>query len=294
MHSLENNLSTFLERAEDFLRKKGIEKPRLDAQLIFSHVLELERYQLFTQFDRPLDKKEIVRLREMLVERADHKPIAYLLGYKEFFSRNFLVNSNVLIPRPETEELVEIVLDYDKEKGAGRKKLLDMGTGSGIIGLTLCLEHPESFSEIVLSDISSEALQTARLNYEKHKECGEKAKLNFIESNLFAELAPEYEASFDIIVSNPPYVTLAEYESLDDDVRKYEPRTALVVEDTDLFFQPFFQSARRFLKPQGALFVETSPSIIDQQKEIARSAGFQVQSKKDYSGKERFILLQNH
>lgn len=294
MHTIENELFHYLKKGEDFLRQKGIQKPRLEAQLIFSHILGLERYQLYTQFERPLDRDEIKNLRELLIQRGEKKPIAYILKQKEFYSRNFLVNSSVLIPRPETEELVQLILNEFSNNHSQKKTILDVGTGSGVIGLTLSLEIPDIIHELILTDISDEALNMARDNYERLKNDNVDSNVRFFKSNLFSSIPESYQKSIDLIVSNPPYVTRDEYEGLEKDVKNYEPIQALLVDNVSEFFTHFFCSVKKYLHPTGSFFLETSPMIIQEQIEIARNCGMKYFSvRKDYSGKDRFLIFRN-
>lgn len=278
------SLKHYLEKGEDFLRRKGIEKPRLEAQILFSHFFEYERYQLYTNDQRPLEPEEVEKLRELLVKKSEGIPTAYITGKKEFFRRDFIVNADVLIPRPETEELIELVL---KENNLNNKTLLDIGCGSGCIGLTLAIEKKPEL--VMLTDISEEALVVAKKNYEKLSDEIE-SEIVFFESDLFSNIGEGYYESFDCIVSNPPYITPEEFENLMPQVKNFEPVKALLVEDVTGFFSKFFEQAILYLKPQAKLYLETNPAIIDLQRRLAAESGFaQITTHYDLSRKQRFF-----
>ncbi len=293
MHPVDNSLLDYLTKAEAFLRKKNVERPRLDAQLIFSHILGIERVRLFMEYDRPLSTEEIDAMRNLTVERAAGKPIAHILGFKEFYSRKFMVNSHVLIPRPETEELVDIAKDILSRSGQDKKNLLDMGTGSGVIGITLLLEKPESIQKIIFADISPQALDVCRENF--HKLCPEVPEntVVFLQTDLFESLDDSLHGQLDLILSNPPYVLPDEYETLETDVKDYEPRIALTHPDMENFYRSFFSSARLFLSPGSPLLLESSPTLIPLLLPLAEENRFrEPKVYKDLSGKERFISWQ--
>lgn len=275
-----DTLGFFLKKGEDFLREKGIEKPRLEAQLIFSHLLQLERYKLITEDKKPLTPTEINDLRQMLVERAKGTPSAYLLGKKNFCGRDFFVSEATLIPRPETEELISWVLENDHAQG----KIADIGTGTGCIGITLSLESKNE-TELTLIDISGETLLVAEKNREQlisDKNC------NIFQSNLFKAL-PASE-TFSLIVSNPPYIPQDEYEKIDDSVRNFEPVEALLVENPDHFFKELFSSVFSRLDSGGWFYLETNPSLIDRHFQMMQEAGFKnVETRKDYSQRNHFL-----
>ncbi len=293
MHPVDNTLLAYLTKAEDFLRKKNLEKPRLDAQLIFSHILGIERVRLFMEYDRPLSTEEIDAMRNLTVERAAGKPIAHLLGSKEFYSRKFMVNSHVLIPRPETEELVDIAKDIISRSGQGKKTLLDMGTGSGVIGITLVLEKPESIQKLILADISTQALDVCRENFYRLCPDVPENSVVFLQTNLFESLDDSWHGQLDLILSNPPYILPDEYETLETDVKDYEPRIALTHPDMESFYRSFFSSARLFLSPDAPLLLESSPTLIPLLLPLAEENGLhKPQIYRDLSGKERFISWQ--
>lgn len=276
-------LKDYLQKAEQFLRKKEIEKPRLEAQILFSYVLNMPRIMLYTRDEQPLERTEVDQLRELLVRKGNGEPTAYITGKKEFFSRDFVVNNSVLIPRPETEELVEIIKSTKKEYD----RVLDLGCGSGCLGITLVLEKIANHT--CLADLSSEALETAQLNAQQL--LGEE-QYSLTQSDLGDNLL---DKSFDLIVTNPPYVTSAEYNKLHESVKSFEPRLALEVPDPEAFFCRLFKNSLLTLSKDGTFYMESSPTLITAQKKWALNTGFKsVRTVNDLSGKERFLIANNN
>lgn len=243
----------------DFLREKGAESPRLDAEVLLAHARGCKRIELYTTFEDVAADDLREKFRALVKERAAGKPVAYLVGQREFFSLPFEVTSDVLIPRPETEQLVVRALDLAKEAGKASGDgwtIADVGTGSGILAVTLAKRLPKS--RVTAIDVSTKALSVARRNAERH---GVAERIEFVESDVFANAGGL--KNLDLIVSNPPYITTAEMAELADDVRRYEPALALdggpagtsVIER----LQP--QAAER-LRPAGWLLMEISPTIV--------------------------------
>lgn len=238
----------------DFLKGKGVESPRLEAEVLLAHARGSQRIQLYTAFEEPASDALREKFRALVKERAAGKPVAYLVGEKEFYSLPFLVTSDVLIPRPETEELVVRTLDLAKETGKQSLEIADVGTGSGI--LAVCLAKHLSQAALTAIDVSPEALEIAARNAERHNV---QERIYFVESDLFSKL--DSSSKFDLIVSNPPYVKSAELADLDVSVREYEPRLALDggEQGTDVTTRLIEQAADR-LNPGGWLLIEIGPS----------------------------------
>ena len=272
-------LIDYLQKAENFLRKKQIPKPRLETQILFSHILNLSRVELYTNERMPLNDDEISDLREVLVEKASGKPTAYILGKKEFYSSEFIVSDAALIPRPETEEFIEWII---KTCDIKLSKVLDLGTGTGCIGITLQKElRPE---KIILSDISKESLALARQNAEK---LGNTTEIRFIESDLLTNIQ---DNDISLIVSNPPYITLSEYQNLEMTVRDFEPKVALLVDHYEGFFTELCRQSYEKLVEGGLLYLEVNPVYIDKNQEILQTIGFKdIHIKCDLSEKSRFL-----
>ena len=236
-----------LEWTEDFLRKKGFESPRLEAQILLAHALGCKKIDLYVRFsEEPSEEKRTV-FREIVKRRSEGTPVAHLVGHCEFYSLSFAVSPDVLIPRPETETLVMEALRLLKPLAAPR--VLDLGTGSGCIALTIAKQHKSS--RVTAVDISPKALAIARGNAEHH---GVAERVTFLEGDLFAPVAVQ---TFDLIVSNPPYIAHAEFPTLDPGVRDFEPRSALDGGPDGLeFYRRLAAEAGQFLNPSGTILVE--------------------------------------
>ncbi|HJQ81348.1 MAG TPA: peptide chain release factor N(5)-glutamine methyltransferase [Lacipirellulaceae bacterium] len=271
----------------DYLGRHGVENPRLDAEVLLATARGCRRIDLYAAYGEPADEQTRTAFRELVRRRAAGTPVAYLVGKREFYSLEFEVTPDVLIPRPETELVVVALLDHVKKRGAGDWGLgsseenassppapspqpsaplaiADIGTGSGI--LAVCAAKYIANSRVTAIDISPSALAVARRNAERH---GVAERIIFVESNLLEKLPSE--ASFDYIVSNPPYVSTAEMANLAADVREHEPHVALHAGEggTDVIRPLVEQSAHR-LKPGGALIMEVSPMIAADVEQIFR------------------------
>lgn len=199
------------------LEAKGVEKARLDAEVLLGNTLNMARLQLYTNFDKPLTQDERTRFRSAIVERRKRTPIAYITGEKEFYSRPFLVNKSVLIPRPETEMLIDEIVSFHKTFDFTDFKIIDVGTGSGCIAVTIASEIPSA--NVFATDISEEALVIARKNSENLN-----ARVEFHRGNLLSPV--NEDINFNCIVSNPPYIETEVIENLSEEV-KAEPGLAL-------------------------------------------------------------------
>ncbi len=197
--------------------KRGVDAPRLASELLLAHVLRLDRVRLYTDLDRPLDKGELAAYRALIERRLEGEPVQYLTGRREFYGRTFQVDPRVLIPRPETELLVEAVLRALPASGALR--LLDVATGSGCIAVTLAAERPQA--TVLATDLDAGCCEVARANAEAARVA---SRVEVRQGDLFAPV--ETEPPFDAVVSNPPYVRTGELPGLQTEVRR-EPRLAL-------------------------------------------------------------------
>jgi release factor glutamine methyltransferase len=209
----------YLRLATDWLGEKGVDGARLDCELLLAEVMGAERIALYTNFDKPLGDAEVTAFRELLRRRAAREPVAYILGRREFWSLDFRVDRRVLIPRPETELLVERTGALLAGRDAAR--VADIGTGSGALAVAIAVEVPAA--TVVATDTSGAALELAPANAVAHQVDG---RVRFRHGDLFEALAGE--EPFDVIVSNPPYITAAEYETLAPEIRNWEPPSALV------------------------------------------------------------------
>ena len=245
-----------LQWTTDYLKGRGSETPRLDAEVLLAEALGCRRIELYTTYgDVPGDDRRTA-FRELVRRRAEGMPVAYLVGRREFYSLSFRVKPGVLIPRPETELLVVTLLDLAKARAADHPPTIaDVGTGSGILAVSLAKSLPTA--RVTAIDASPAALAVAAENLAEH---GVADRVELVQSDLFAAVARERQ--FDFIVSNPPYVSEAEFVKLARDVRDYEPREALVAgpRGTEVIERLLPQAAER-LTPHGHLLVEISPMI---------------------------------
>lgn len=277
----------YLKRSTEFLEKKEIPNPRVDAEWLLSDLLDLPRIKLYSQFEMPLSQKEIDLYRERIVERSKRKPVAYITGKKGFHQFDYFVSEDVLIPRPETEELVDYLFKQKetlKEEFPEGIQIWDLCSGSGCIGISLAqLLKPNT---VVLSDISEKAIGTSKRNAEKYN----LTEIQFYVSNLDESLPNDLQ--FEVIVSNPPYIPESEKEDIMPDVLDYEPHLALFVSDIIGFHRSLFSSAKQRIKPGGWFLLETHPSYIQDLESLALSMGF-LSPKRilDSSKKERFLFL---
>lgn len=241
----------------DYLGKHGADNPRLDAEVLLAAARSCKRIDLYAAFGDPADEPTRTAFRELVRRRAAGTPVAYLVGHREFYSLDFEVNPDVLIPRPETELLVVALLDLVKKRPAADTtiEIADIGTGSGV--LAVCAAKYVPNSHVTAIDISPAALAVAERNANRHKVAD---SITFIEGNLLA--AEPAAPRFDFIVSNPPYVSTVEMQELAPDVRDHEPTVALHggEQGTDVIAALIEQAAIR-LRPGGALLIEVSPMI---------------------------------
>ncbi len=255
---------------------KGIDTARLDAELLLADALGIERIQLYLDLERPLRDGELKDVKERVRRRRDREPVAYILGERGFWGRMFEVGPAVLIPRPDTETLIERAL---KVVEAGTR-VLDLCTGSGCIAVTLAAERPEL--EVHATDLSPDALEIARKNAAKHE-----VEVAFYEGDLFAD-AP---GSFGLITANPPYVTQAELSTLDDDVAKYEPTLALVSGETGFeLIEKIVDQVGPRLDAGGRLLMEVGDGQAEQVATLFEQAGLvDVQTHRDLGKIERVV-----
>ncbi len=266
----------------DFFRKRGIDSPRLTIELMLAHLLKLTRFDLYLQFDRPLKEEELVKLREMVKRRANREPLQYILGVAHFYKREYAVTPAVLIPRPETELLVEESL-----RRAPSLRCLDIGTGSGCIGITVALERPET--EVVAIDASDDALEVARINAER---LGAR-NIVFRQIDIFDDQAMSEIGSFDMIVSNPPYIPAVEISALEPEVREHEPHLALTDFDDGLrFYRRMLELFPRLLRSHGNVFLEVGHGQSRELRKIFQQGGYGVDILTDLDKIERILWVQ--
>jgi release factor glutamine methyltransferase len=272
----------------EYFTQKGMDSPRLSAELLLCHVLKLERIQLYTFFDRAVSKPELDTLRALVKRGAEHEPVAYLVGRCEFYSLSLTITPACLIPRPETELLVERAIHFLRKR-SGSQAVLDLCTGSGCIAAAIAKNV--ATAQVTATDICDAALAVAAKNIEAHK-LSERVRL--LCGDLFDPVVKGLDApAFDVIVSNPPYVSEGEYETLDKNVKDYEPKHALLagVDGLDVYRRIAGQ-AREFLKGDGALMMEIGYAQGAAVKALLEEAGdFQsVRIEKDLSNNDRIAI----
>lgn len=269
----------------EYLSGKGLPEARLDAELLLSGSLGLKRLDLYLQHDRPLRPEELAEFRARLLRRARHEPLQYIAGTADFRSLRLRVDRRVLIPRPETEVLVGAVLAWC----AGRPALsaVDVGTGSGAIALSLATEG--AFSRVVATDVSPDALEVAR---ENHLTAAPGAPVEF---RLGSILHPVEGETFDIVVSNPPYVGEVERDSLAAEVREWEPKSALFAGPTGLdVISQLVRQAPGHLRPGGLLALEIGAGQAAEVAALVRGAGEFAEPtvRPDLAGRDRIVLAE--
>ncbi len=268
--------------SSEYLEKKGIEESKRNAELLLCRILGCDKLYLYLNFERPLTAEEISGLRELVRRRGSREPVQYIIGNVEFYGLEFKVNGSVLIPRPETEILVEAVINDSKEK---KCRILDIGTGSGNIAVALAVNMP--YSEITAIDISAEALLLASENAAANK-CLD--RINFIEADIFTECS-ELIKKFDIIVANPPYISEMEFSILQPELRIYEPKSALSDNSDGLsFYRRIAVIADKLFEGKGKVYFELGAGQAEEVYRILSLNGFlNINMVKDYQHIQRII-----
>ena len=274
----------------DYLKKSGSTSPRLDAEVLLSHARGCQRIELYTAFDEEPSEQVRAAFREMVKRRAEGSPVAYLVGYKEFYSATFEVNPDVLIPRPETEHLVVDALDRAKALAASGKQLqiVDVGTGSGAIAVSVAKHFAKC--HVTAVDISPAALDVARRNAQRHALADD--RIQFVQGDLLSWCKPDQQ--FDLILSNPPYVSPEEFQNLAKSVRDFEPKLALVAEpDGGTIIVKLIAQAAKHLRPGGFLIFEFSPMLAGRLGQLITQPGdwSEPQITKDLAGHARIVTL---
>lgn len=268
-----------------WLEKAGVENARLNMEHLLAKVLGCRRMQLYMDFDRPLEEEHLAPLRELVKRRGKGEPLQHLLGTVEFAGREFLCDTRALVPRPETEELVEKILTECRKEGAPPPAdILDMGAGSGVIGLSLALAFPEA--RVVLADVSPDALALARENAERLGVPSE--RLTLAPSDLFASLSGR---RFDLIAANLPYVAAAELSALSAEVQR-DPVLALDggVRGTELI-EKFLQEVTQQLNPNALVALEVGAGQTAALAEMMRGLPLgDVIAVNDLSRRDRFLF----
>lgn len=272
-----------IRRTTEFLAARGVESPRLSAEHLVGHALGLNRMRLYLEFERPLTEQELARIRPLVKRRSQREPLQHIIGEVDFAGVHLKVDRRALIPRPETELLVEIAAGWAMENPPVAR-IADLGTGSGAIALGLAERLPTV--AVVAVDREEDALALARENALGRPAGG---RVEFSRSDWFSDLPG---ALFDMIVSNPPYLSEAELAQVAPEVRDFEPRSALVAAEDGLSdLKRIVAGAGQRLRRGGLLALETGPSQHAALIKAAGSAGYtKVESRRDLTGRDRFIL----
>jgi release factor glutamine methyltransferase len=273
-----------LQWTTDFLRQKGVESPRLEAELLLAHARNCQRIRLYTDFESHLKDNERARMRDFVKRRARREPLAYITGQKEFYGRDFTVGSGVLVPRPETETLVDVCLEKISIHRA--TLVCEVGFGSGCIAVTLAKQRPSL--RVSATDVSSHALKYAAGNVTNH---GVQHKVTLCEGDCYNPLPAEQAGRFDGIVSNPPYIRAAELALLSPEVTIHEPQIALVSgEDGLLLVRRLITEALGWLTEEGWMALEVDPAQCEMVAGLFTETGFATTAiHKDLSGNDRIV-----
>jgi len=269
----------------EYLTQKGVDAPRLSAELLLSHVLGLRRIELYTQYNKVVAQEQLTQLRGLVKRAGEHEPVAYLVGRTEFYSIEFEVTPDCLIPRPETELLVQRSIELLRKR-TGPQSVCDLCTGCGIVAVAIAKNVPDA--KVIATDISEPALAVAAKNVEKHKLAD---RIELRHGDLFEPLVPQLDL-FDVIACNPPYVSAAEYEALEKNVKDYEPRIALYAGQEGLdVYRRIVEKVGQFLKPDGILLLEIGYQQGPTVRELLEQTGVfaQIRIDKDLQGHDRVV-----
>jgi release factor glutamine methyltransferase len=276
----------------DYLKKKQIDSPRLTAEVLLAHQLGSDRVNLYLNLDQPLTEMEVSGYRALIRRRLRREPLQYITGIQEFWSIDFVVDPRALIPRPETELLVDHALRLlkpDAESENQEPKILDLGTGCGTLAVSLAKEVPNA--QIWATDKSQGALELARLNAQRK---GVSDRIQFKEGDLWEPLI-NLGITFDIILSNPPYVATEEYDDLPPEVRDYEPRSALDGGDSGTYYiKKIITEAPRYMKPKAWIMLEMGPDQTGKALDLVeQTEGYGEKTRiRDYSRLYRIVMAQ--
>ncbi|MEI7535528.1 MAG: peptide chain release factor N(5)-glutamine methyltransferase [Verrucomicrobiae bacterium] len=274
-----------IQKSTEFLSKKGVESPRLQTELLLAHLLKMPRMKLYLNFDRALSAPETDGLREFIKRRGQREPLQHIVGSTSFCGYEIAVSRHALIPRPETELLAEAGWKFLSILDSQAATVLDFGTGTGCIAIALSAKCPAA--KITALDISADALALAKQNALQNKVA---EQIEFCQSDGFAALKSGIE--FNLLVSNPPYIASAEIETLDPEVKDFDPRGALDGGADGLdFYRRLAAEAKSFLKPDGKIMLEFGDGQADDLKKIFENEKWIVEAvQEDYSHRARILI----
>jgi len=276
-------IKDILDWGVEYFEKKQIESPRLNIELLTCKVLNLNRLDLYMKFDKPLNKNELTELREYVKRRAANEPLQYIIGDVEFYNRIYKVNKSALIPRPETEKLIDQIVKENSNNKENIKTILDIGTGTGCIAISLDLEFPNS--EVFAIDISDQALQLAQENADSLN-----SGVKFFNMNILEKIPKK---KFDLIVTNPPYVSSIDYKGLENELKNYEPDIALTDNSDGLnFYRRYAEIFNSILNSKGIAYLEIGYNQEDEIIKLFNQKEFIINKFKDDQGIYRIIKLE--
>lgn len=272
----------------EYLTTKGIESPRLSAELLLSHLLRLKRIDLYTQFDKQVLQQQLDQLHDLVKRAGLHEPVGYLTGKTEFYSLELDITADCMIPRPETELLVQRAIEFLRTR-SGVQYVCDLCTGSGCIAVAIAKNFPDA--RVIATDISAAALEVAAGNFEKHH-LNEHVRL--LCGDLFDPIIQQLDVKqFDLIVCNPPYVSTAEYEKLDKNVKDYEPQCALLAGADGMdVYRRIIEKVDDYLKYGASLMLEIGYAQGAAVKDLMDQSGIftEVKIEKDFHNNDRIII----
>jgi release factor glutamine methyltransferase len=267
----------------NYFEKKEIPAPRHSIEWLLADILHVKRLDLYLSYNRPLASSELEQLRPLIKRRAKHEPLQYITGSSEFMNVQITVNSGVLIPRIETEQLTEIILDEHHESPA--LSVLDIGTGSGCIAVALKKKHPSW--EVTATDISEEALRVAHKNAHQNE-----VEIVLKKHDINQQGGEAFPTPFDAIISNPPYILPAREKALEPQVKSYEPHRALFCDEPEKIYQNIMDFAAKYLKKKGMLYLEINAELSNTIISLFDTEKWDYSLLKDYNKKPRFIKAQ--
>ena len=278
-------IKRLLDWTNAYFEKFEIDEPRLTAEILLAHVLKIDRIELYVKFDQCPSPTEIATFKQFMKRASLHEPVAHLTGTAHFFSMTFAVNKHTLIPRPETEGLVMMALNFLKQSGNSEPKVLDLCTGSGCVAAAIANNHQTV--DVIGVDISTEACKMASTNIEKY---GLTPRVTIVEGDLFAPF--DAQQQFDVITANPPYINTNEYQALETNVRAYEPELALHggTDGLDIIKRILNEGQKKLIN-NGKLIIEIAWNQSEQVTQLMQQSGWliNISTNKDTSGHLRII-----
>ena len=283
------NIKELLKKTEQFFKQHNIPQPRLDAEVLLADLLDMERIKLYVNFDYPLQDNQLAAFRERVIRRAKREPVPYITEKKEFMSLDFKIKEGVLVPRPETELLVEEIITYCEEQSLDQPNIVEIGTGSGVIMISL--GHYINQAKILGIDTSQKAVELTRKNIKKHEL---EDRLRVSRGDLLEPLIKREQENVDIVVSNPPYVSQDDMGTLPPEVKK-EPDIALAGGEDGLeMYRKLIPQAKKVLLPGGLLALEIGYDQGEDIKDILKENGWEdVKIIKDYNNNDRIVFSHN-